>query len=127
MGILKRFLVIVVLLLLLTWVTIFVLAHTYVEDYEKRLTKDGIEFVVGYTSEIFWYDSSVAKSVAIKIDTVFDNTGVWKKIRCCVPSKFGSMSGCVISKEAPECNERLAERQKTIKNYIKRLKKRKKG
>ena len=123
---LKMIGIIIFFLLLILWGVLLVLARTYEEKYEMGMTKDGVTFVIGYRSEVYWYDSSDVKAMAIKIDTIFDDTGVWKKIRCCVPSKYGSMSACVISKENPECDTRLKEREKTIKNYIKKLKKKRK-
>lgn len=118
-----RLLVGFVVIFFLTYGSMWILARTSLEAIETVVLGNGVEYAMGYTSAVFWYDSNNPKAFAVKIDTVFDDSGVWKKIECCVLSKHGKMSGCAFSKESPECDERLAERQKTIKNYIKRLKK----
>ena len=108
------------------WGTLWILARTYVEELETVVASNGVEYTMGYSSAVFWYDSNDSKSFAVEIDTVFDDSGVWKKMECCVLCKYGKMSGCAFSMENPECDTRLKEREKTIKNYIKKLKKKRK-
>lgn len=90
------------------------------ENEEMKVIIDGVEIHMGYTSAVYWYDSEDASPRLLKIDTVWDAGGGWKKIRCCVPAS-SQMEGCVKDMESEMCDELLPERQPWYRSIIKKI------